>query len=171
MMAAKASNYIAVGKVVGIFGHQGWLKILVYSGIQNRFENVKVVYFETESGMTGKLLSGSRYHGNHLLLKFKGIDDPESARMIKGRELFLPESQQIELPVDHYFIHDLIGLKVFEIEKGYLGEIVEVWAGGASDILVVKSGENEILIPAISEFVKDVELKKGRITVRMWEEM
>ena len=73
MMAAKDSNYIAVGKVVGVFGHQGWLKILVYSGIQERFEGVKVVYVETESGMTGKLLNGTRYHGNHLLLKLEKL--------------------------------------------------------------------------------------------------
>jgi ribosomal 30S subunit maturation factor RimM len=62
-------------------------------------------------------------------------------------------------------------LKAFEVEKGYLGDIVDVWSGGASDILVIRSGEKEVLIPAISEFIKAVELEKGRITVRMWEEM
>lgn len=170
-MAAKDNSYITVGKVVGVFGHQGWLKVLVYSGKLDRFEDVKVVYFQSETGMTGKVLSGSRYHGNKLLLKLKGIDDPESAKLIKGRELFLPESQQVKLPVDHYFIHDLIGLKVFDIEKGYVGDIVDVWSGGASDILVIQSGKEELLIPAISEFIKEVELEKGRITVRMWEEM
>jgi 16S rRNA processing protein RimM len=170
-MTANDSNYIAVGKVVGVYGHQGWLKILVYSGQPDRFEEVKVLYIQTETGMTGKRVSGTRYHGNGLLLKLNDIDDPESARGLKGSELFLPDSQQIELPVDHYFVHDLIGLKAFDVEKGYLGDIVDVWSGGASDILVIQSGQQEILVPAIAEFVKEVELKAGRITVRMWEEM
>lgn len=170
-MAANENSYIAVGKVVGVFGHQGWLKILVYSGKLDRFEQVKVVYLESETGMNGKVLSGSRYHGKGLQIKLKGIDDPESARLIKGRELYLPEDQQVELPIDHYFIHDLIGLKVTDIEKGYIGDVVDVWSGGASDILVIRSGEEEVLIPAIAEFIKEVELDKGRIMVRMWEEM
>ena len=60
---------------------------------------------------------------------------------------------------------------MFDIEKGYVGDIVDVWSGGASDILVIQSGEEDLLIPAISEFIKEVELEKGRITVRIWEEM
>jgi 16S rRNA processing protein RimM len=170
-MVAEKNSYIAVGKVVGVFGHQGWLKVLVYSGILDRFEKVKIVYFQAEAGMTGRVISGSRYHGNGLLLKLRGIDDPESAKLIKGRELYLPEDQQVELPVDHFFIHDLIGLKVFDVEKGFIGEIVDVWSGGASDILVIQSEEKEVLIPAIAEFIKVVELEEGRVMVRMWEEM
>lgn len=170
-MTANENSYIAVGKVVGVFGHQGWLKVLVYSGKIDRFEQVKIVYLQSETGMNGMVISGSRYHGNSLQLKIKGIDNPESAKLIKGRELYLPEDQQVKLPVDHYFIHDLIGLKVTDIEKGYIGNVVDVWSGGASDILVIQSGEKEILIPAIAEFIKEVELEKGRILVRMWEEM
>ena len=130
-----------------------------------------MVYFASETGMNGKELSGSRYHSKRLQLKLKGIDDPESARLFTGRELYLPENQQVELPIDHYFIHDLIGLKVTDIEKGYIGDVVDVWSGGAGDILVIRSDTKEVLIPAVAEFIKEVELDKGRIMVRMWEEM
>ena len=51
------------------------------------------------------------------------------------------------------------------------GDVVDVWSGGAGDILVIQSGKEEVLIPAIAEFIKEVELDKGRIIVRMWEEM
>jgi len=171
VMAVEDNSYIAVGKVVGVFGHQGWFKVLVYSGKIDRFKDIKVVYFQSETGMTGKVLSSSRYHGNSLLLKLKSIDEPESARLMIGEELFLPDSQQIELPANHFFVHDLVGMQVFDIEKGYVGDIADVLTGGASDILVIQSEEKEILIPAISEFIEEVDLERGRIKVRMWEEL
>ena len=170
-MAAESDSYIAVGKVLGVFGHQGWLKILVYSGNLNRFDDVKVIFFQSESGMSGKVLSQYQYRKPGLIMKLRGVDSPESAKLLLGNEIFLPDSEQLELPDDQYYIHDLVGLQVYDIEEGLVGEVVDVWSGGASDILVIKSGEKEILIPAVAEFVKEVDVNTGKIVVRLWEEL
>ena len=170
-MAAESDSYIAVGKILGVFGYQGWLKVLVYSGNATRFDNIKVIFFQTESGMSGKVLIAHEQRGPNLIIKLKGIDNPESAKLLKDQEIFLPDSEQLELPDDQYYIHDLIGLKVVDVEKGIVGEIVEVWSGGASDILVIRNGEEELLIPAVAEFVKEIDLSERRMLVRLWEEL
>lgn len=170
-MAVESDSYIAVGKVLGVFGHQGWLKILVYSGNLDRFDQVKVIFFQSESGMSGKVLSQYRYRKSGLIMKLRGVDTPESAKLLQGKEIFLPDSEQLELPDDQYYIHDLIGLQVYDIEAGIVGEIVDVWSGGASDILVIRAGKKEILIPAVAEFIKEVDLNAGKILVRLWEEL
>jgi len=170
-MAAEINSYIAVGKVLGVFGHQGWLKVQVYSGNTSRFDKIKVIFFQTESGMSGKVLNAYEQRGPNLIIQLKGIDNPESAKLLKGQEIFLPDSEQLELPDDQYYIHDLIGLQVFDVEKGFVGEIVEVWSGGASDILVIRNGEDELLLPAVAEFVKEIDRSDRRMLVRLWEEL
>jgi 16S rRNA processing protein RimM len=79
--------------------------------------------------------------------------------------------EKIELPENNYFIHDLIGLKVFDIDENYLGVIENVLQMGANDVYQIIQEDNEILIPAVSEFVKDISLKEKKMIVKLIEGM
>ncbi len=164
-------NYIAVGRVVRTHGTRGWVRVEVYSGLPDRFEGVRVVFFRGTAGAEGKILSDSDRLGNAVLLKFKGVDDREAARELVGKEIWLPEDQAIKLPEGEYFVHDLIGLQVVTTEGELLGRVEEVMLMGGNDVYVVRGEKGETLIPAVEEFVKEVDVKGGKIVVRLWEEM
>jgi 16S rRNA processing protein RimM len=164
-------GFIAVGKIVGVFGYQGWVKVSTYSGVKNRFAKVEAVYIDSGTELERKILTGQKYHQHQLLLKFRGMDDRETSRNFNGREIFLPEAEKIVLPENNFFIHELRGLKVYHTSGEFLGTLTEVMSAEGNDLLVVKTEEKEILIPAVAEFVQVIDLEKGKVIVRLWEDM
>ncbi|OGB60127.1 MAG: 16S rRNA processing protein RimM [Caldithrix sp. RBG_13_44_9] len=170
-MSQVHEGFIAVGKILGIFGFQGWVKVSAYSDVKNRFARVKAVYIESGTELLRKILTGHQYHRHQLLLKFEDLDDRESAREFSGSELFLPETEKVKLPPDHFFIHDLRGLKVYDSSDNFLGMVTEVSSAGSSDLLVIQTEGKEILVPLVAEFVLGIDLEKGKVIVRLWEDM
>lgn len=164
-------DYIAIGRVVRAHGTGGWVRVEVYSGQPQRFEGIRVLYLLGEEGPEGIILNEVKQSHMGLLLKFKNVDTREEAKALVGSELFLPESAKTELPEGSYFIDDLIGLTVFTEEGQRLGVLADVLQMSANDIYVVRDGENERLIPAVGEFVREVDVPGGKMIVRLLEGM
>lgn len=163
--------YIAIGKIIKAHGVQGYLRAIPYSGLPDRFLHLKTVYIETGYEMRGFILDDVQVQDQTSLLKLKGIETREAAASLLRKELWVPEDQQIDLPEDVYFIHDLIGLKVYDGEGEYLGELAEVLSNAGNDVYVVRKDLREILIPAVSEFVKEVNLRQRKIVVQLIDGM
>ena len=76
----------------------------------------------------------------------------------------------IELEEGEYFIADLIGMNVLTEENEELGKLEDIFNTGSNDIYVVKNNEGkQILLPAISEVVKEINLKENKIVVHLLE--
>lgn len=104
--------------------------------------------------------------GAAVLIRPVGIDSPQVARALTGLEILVPPE---DLPptddADEFYVHELLGMKVIDETRGELGTIQDVFATGSSDVWVVKGGGEEHLIPALKQFVLDVDLKAGIVTV------
>lgn len=163
--------FIAIGKISQPHGTKGYLKAFPYSEIPDRFLGVKIIYMETELGMQGFIVEDIQVRGRFSLLKFKHFETRDAVKKFSGKELFLPEEQRIEMPEGDYFVHDLIGLQVFDVQGNLLGTLEEVWINTGNDVYVVRRNGDEILIPAVSEFVKEVNVTTGRMVVHLIEGM
>ncbi len=163
--------FIAIGKISQPHGTRGYLKAFPYSEIPDRFRGIKTVYIETELGMQGLIVEDVQLRDRFSLVKFKHYETRDAAKKLAGKELFLPEDQRIEIPEGDYFVHDLIGLHVFDVQGNLLGTLEEVWKNTGNDIYVVRRNGDEILIPAVSEFVKAVDVTTGRMVVQLIEGM
>lgn len=75
----------------------------------------------------------------------------------------------MELEENEYFIKDLVGIKVYTEEGSFLGTLVEVLKTGANDVYVIKTEEREILIPAIKEVVKKIDIDNKVMVVHLLE--
>ncbi len=101
------------------------------------------------------------WHRNRPILKLNTIDCAEDAQQLQGKSIDIPQSQLHPLPEDHYYHFQLIGLKVVTTGGEPLGEIKEILAGKGNDTYVVQGTEGEILIPAIEDVVRSVDLQRG----------
>jgi 16S rRNA processing protein RimM len=95
------------------------------------------------------------------LVRFVEITTVEAAERLRGGYLQVPIDDRMPLPEDTYYIDDLIGLEVFTDTGKYLGQIEEVILNPANDIYRV----GEILIPAVSEFVREIDLVARRVVI------
>lgn len=108
-------------------------------------------------------------HSKGLLLKLRGLEDRAEAEGLAGSELGLLRSELEEPEEGEYYWTDLIGLTVLDSEGREVGRVANLFDSGAHDILVVRAGDREVLIPAIPEMVAEVDLEAGLLRIEPLE--
>jgi 16S rRNA processing protein RimM len=100
-------------------------------------------------------------------LKLAGIDDRTAAEAMRGALVRVPIEQAVELPPGSYFWHEIVGLRVQDTRGRALGTVAEVLATGSNDVYVVRDERRELLIPAIKDVVREIDLEQGRILIEL----
>lgn len=168
----KQEEYISIGKIVNTHGHKGEIKILPLTDFPERFFKMdKVLVFEKEKNTLKEFqIENARQHKQAIILKLKEILDMNEAEKLKGSFLQVKKEDLVELPKDHFYIFEIIGVKVFEVTRGYLGVLKDVIQTGANDVYVIEPKEGKpILIPALKKVVKEINILEGNMMVE-WEE-
>jgi 16S rRNA processing protein RimM len=167
---------VALGEIVGTHGVRGLLRLhpandasaasavaaatgTVYLRARTRG------YGAPESEAHPVVLASAQPHGRVVLLRFAGVDDIEHAEALIGLEVAIPES---DLPVPapgEYYAYQLEGLEVVTVEGRHLGTVESVLPTGGNDVLVVRDGAREHLIPVIADVIRKVDLDAGRVTI------
>ena len=160
-------RYLVVGKVVAPWGTGGELKVVILTDFPDRFRDLKSVYLGDEPWM----LEGHRRHGRWIILKLEGCADRNSARKLRGELVQIPLEEAVPLSEDEYYIYQIEGLEVWTREGEHLGRVSEVLFTGANEVYIVKGERGEILLPAIEDVVKEVDLEGGRLIVEPLEGM
>lgn len=160
-----------IGKIVNTHGIKGELRIMPTTDDPKRFSKLKTVAIERNKDLTTYDIESVRYHKNFVLLKLKGIEDMTTAEQLKGSSIKIHRKDSLPLDKDEYYILDLFGLQVYTEEERYLGELVDIIATGSNDVYIVKKQDStkELLLPAIKQVIKKVDIENQKITVHLLE--
>ena len=162
------NGYLAIGLVAGVHGLRGELKVELHTDFPDRFAPGTEVFLGED--LDPAVIAVARPHQGQMLVQFAETNDREAAEALRGLWIFIPESEAVTLEADTYYIHDIVGLAVQTEAGQLLGTVEEVLATGANDVYVIKTpGETprEILLPAIAEVVKEIDLATGVMTVTL----
>lgn len=166
-LARKVPRYLVVGKVLAPWGTRGELKMAILTDFPDRFRELKRVYLGDEPWM----LKGYRRHGRWVILRLEGCADRNSAEKLRGALVQIPLEEAVPLSEDEYYIYQIMGLEVWTREGEHLGRVSEVLFTGANEVYVVKGERGEMLVPAIEDVVREVDLEGGRLIVEPLEGM
>ena len=156
-----------IGQIVNTFGIKGEVKVTPFTDDINRFDDLKEVYVKSKKEEKLYQVEGTRYHKNMVLLKLKGIENPEDAEKLRNSYLEIDREDAIPLEEGTYFIADLIGLDVYTDEGILLGKVDDIYNTGSNDIYVVKNElGKQVLLPGIKDVIKEVKLD-DRIIVHL----
>lgn len=159
-----AEDYIAVGKILNTQGRAGAVRVLPLTDYPERFKVKSRVYVSLKGSRKIMSIAESFPHQKYVIIKFKEIPDMNAAEEIKGGILEITRDELYPLPENSYYIFDIIGLTVSDRTRGSLGKITEVLQTGANDVYVVETGARPLLIPALKQVVKEIDLP-GRTMV------
>lgn len=120
-----------------------------------------------EGEQTPFTVEHSRWQKGQAVLKLNAIGDRDRADEVRGRYLRVPGTNLAALEEGEYYLFQLVGLNVVTEEGRSLGTVREVLQTGANDVYVVDTPRGELLLPAIKDVVKRVDLKTGVITVHL----
>lgn len=165
-----SEQLMEIGQIVNTYGIKGFLKVVPYTDDIKRFEKLKSIYIQTKKSLETVIIEEVKYAKNLVLLKIKGIDNINDAEIYKNCYIKIDRSDAVELPEDSYFIIDLIGIKVYTDEGEALGDIIDVFPTGANDVYVVKNElGKQVLLPAIGDVIKNVDIKNKKMIVHLIE--
>lgn len=157
---------LLIGRVAGAFGVHGELKVLIETDFPERFSCLKRVFvggaeYEAES---------ARLHHGVALLKLRGIDDANRALKFQKDDVEVALEDAVVLPAGRYFVYQIEGLRVETVSGEALGVIGAVWQTGANDVYqVISPGKKELLLPAIPQVIKSIDLDGGLMVVELLE--
>jgi 16S rRNA processing protein RimM len=163
-------NLLLAGEVVRPHGLDGRLKIRSYAQSEKSFLQSGTIFLKPRSGGTRAFTVASvRPHKNILLLTLKGLDSLEEAEEYRGAAVFIRRDSLVQEETDEYFWFDLIGLEVYLDTGKYIGTIHHILPTSGNDVYVVREGETEVLVPAIHEVVKEIDLDARKMIITEME--
>ncbi len=155
-----------VGVISSTHGIAGEVKVYPTTDDIRRFKKLKHVILDTGKGERELTVVQARFSKQMVILKFAEFSNINEVEPFRGKSLYVAREDAVPLDADEYFIADMIGMRVVSTEGETLGTLREVMPTGANDVYVVEDEEGkELLLPAIRDCVRRVDLKNGTITV------
>ena len=152
------NDYFLIAKIDSVFGKKGFVKIFSFSDYPNRFLILNKVFIDFFNDKKVFFVEKAVKNKSNILLKFKNFNSPDDVKILIGKNIFVDEDNVIKLPENHFFIHDLIGSKVYRNNSEF-GIIVDVLSYLANDVYVIDSKGKEFLIPAALDFFESYDSK------------
>lgn len=166
-MSAKTEKWVTLGRVSGVFGLKGWLKIRSYTEPQSNLLTFRAWTLRLAGVDRVVELEDGQAHGGTIVAKLRGIDDRDGARTVVGAEIAVERERLPPLGLGEFYWSDLEGCEVKTTAGTALGKVDHVLATGAHDVLVLR-GEHERLIPFVAgTVVKHVDVV-ARVIVVDW---
>jgi len=150
-------DFVVIGKVVSTFGLKGFLKVWPLTDFPERFAAGETMWIAGEP----RKIREVQWHNKQARVRLEGVSRLVLAQALVGQEICVGANAKPDLEPGEYMIDDLIGLDVFDESGNHLGRLDEVIQAPAHDVYRV----GEAMIPAVSEFVKSVDLESRRIVV------
>lgn len=162
-------EYLEIGKVVNTHGVRGEVKVLPLTDDPARYNLLKSLFVDEHGRLEKYAIDSVRYDKKFVLLKLTGIDSLNDAEKLRDKVLKIHRKDAVKLPEGSYFITDIMGMEVFDVQGRSLGTVADIIKTGSNDVYVVRQEEKEILIPALKTVVKSIDLEAGRMLVDLPE--
>ncbi|CCK81509.1 ribosome maturation factor RimM [Desulfobacula toluolica] len=166
------ADSFTIGQVTGVHGLAGNLKVWSFAESIDTFcpgRSVLLKSEDEEDGRQYKIVKATA-HKKGIILFLEGVDTRELAEDLIGKKILIDRDQLPEPEEDTWYWQDLLGLNVFDHEKGFIGKITDIFPTGANDVLVVTDNKKETLVPMHKQFIESVDIKNGIVKTTLPED-
>lgn len=153
-----------LGCIGATYGVRGWVKINSYTDPLTNILNYRKWFVNHQGEWLPFIVESARPHGNSIVAKLVGIDDPDIAKQYTNNPIGIDRDLLPTPSADEYYWDDLVELTVTTSTGAILGKVVEVRNTGANDILIIQ-GDKRHLVPFIDHVIQTVDLNKKSIIV------
>jgi 16S rRNA processing protein RimM len=164
-------EFYLIATITSVAGKNGAVKIISYSDYPERFFHLSKVYIDFFGEKKLFFVENVKQKKNFFIVKFRNFESDLDSAILVGKEIFVDEKNLVKIPDNHFFIHDLIGSRVFKGEQE-LGIIKDVLQYPANDVYVIedKNGK-EILLPAVLKFIESFDNVKKLLKLKPGENL
>jgi len=167
-MIAVDSRLVKVGRISGVYGVKGWVKIFSYTTPRENILSYSPWLLCVEGDWHSIKVIEGRRHGKGVVAHLDGYEDTDSIRSIMDAEIAVYRYQLPATSAGEYYWSDLIGLKVVTVDGVELGKVDHLMGTGANDVLVVKNDRERLIPFVLDEIVIGIDTQKGILKVN-WD--
>lgn len=161
--------WVSIGRITAPHGLRGAVRVYPLTDVPDRFAALKYAYVHAPGKPRQRVtVERAAYRKQMAIVYFQEITDIDAAEALRDAYLQVPKEEVAPLPEDAYYVFELIGLDVWTDEGVHVGRIADVLTPGVgNDVYVVeRERESEVLIPAVKEFVVEIDLPGSRLVIR-----
>lgn len=158
-------RFLAVGRVLRPHGVRGELRVELLTSYPERLPHHRVLYLGDDAQPYP--VERIRLQPEAALIKLSGCDDRDQAEVLRGQLIQIPIEMAVPLEEDEYYHFQIVGVEVSTDQGERLGRVVEVLDTGANDVYVIRGPRGEVLIPAIEDVVRELDMEGGRMVVTL----
>lgn len=154
---------ILVGKITGVFGIKGELKVLSdFEMPEKVFKmNNKILINEEEH-----IITNIRFHNNKYLMEIDNLKDINLVNKYRESNVYFNYAN-MELSADEYLLADLLNIDVYN-EEQLIGKVTEVIDSKQNPLIKIN---NTFYIPLKSSFIKNINMTEKKIICQNIEEL
>jgi tRNA (guanine37-N1)-methyltransferase len=178
-------NYLTLGKVTGVFGLKGEVRVFLHNPESNLFHKKRLVsFYFSDDHIEERKMSCRSGAGKRILGRVEGITNKEQAESLVGSIICIHSKYLPHTEDDEFYHYQLLGLSVVTESGAILGLVTEIVPAGISkeqqkntrseseeqvpvDILIVENEEMKYYIPFTKEDVLEISLKTGIVVPDM----
>ena len=151
-------QYLEVGKITNVHGIMGEVRVQPWADSPDFLCQFKTLY--VDSSHWPIQVERARVHKNMVILKLQGVTDVNSALAMRNAVLYI-DRKDVQLPEGSVFLADLMGMEV--------RDAASILTLPANNVYVVRGGARELMIPAVDQFIAEVNVDEGYLRVNMME--
>lgn len=161
------NDWVVIGRFGRVHGIKGFIQVHSFTDPLDNIFEYQPWFINLKKTWCPIKIHQEQNNGHKFLVQVENYMTREEASFLTNMEIAVPRHVLPELN-DEFYHHDLIGLKVYNDQQEYLGEITDIFVTGASDVLVI-SGESQYLIPFVMNvFIQSIDLDKHQVLVH-WD--
>jgi 16S rRNA processing protein RimM len=164
-VSAKPTKWVTLGRVSGVFGVKGWLKVQSYTEPRANITQFGVWLLRMNGVDSPFDVEDGRSQGGSVVAKLRGLDDRDRALEWVGAEIVIEREELPALAANEFYWTDLEGLEVRTTAGEVLGNVDHLLATGANDVLVIGSSPQRLIPFIMGSVVKQVDLAARLIVV------
>lgn len=156
-------RFLAVARIARPWGVRGEMKLEILTDFPERLPRLKRVYIGEEAIPYEGVRF--RYYKGMVLMQLPGCETREAAEALRGRLVLIDREEAVPLPPGEYYEHEILDMEVYTTEGVYLGRVKEILYTRANDVYVVRGPFGEVLIPAIRDVVREIDVPANRMVI------
>ena len=162
-MSARDGKLVTLGRISGVFGVKGWLKIHSYTEPRENVVGFDAWILRRDGVDRHVTVEAGRRHGAGVVAKIEGVDDPDRAREWVGADVLVERSALPPCEPGDYYWTDLEGLEVRTVDGETLGKVDHLIATPGHDVLVLEGTPQKLIPFVLDDVIRSVDLEHGVI--------
>jgi 16S rRNA processing protein RimM len=170
-LSAEGVDLYLTGIVLKPKGLKGELKVQPVTDFPESFLKRRKLYIgKTPEEAVLRNVQSAKLRQGFVWIVFEGVGTREEAEAVAGYRLFVTAEELESLPDDRAYLHELIGLEALDETGAKIGVVSDVLQMPAHDVYEIETGGRKVLVPAVEEFVDEIDLRKGILVLRRFSE-